>query len=216
MVTTENGNLSTKLLAKLFSLLEEKGVGTDRLHRILGSGVLADVFDSKAVLNNRSAIRNALALSSLHVSCSKPFALTVDYQSVKSSGIKYLPAEHKNMSAAYRSVQDMEVVEYLACLIGFNYPVQIYDVLAEIAKYEDLNSWRPGRFEHLVAYSQAFPKAEYPHVVVAPGPFPFDDEYLVAAYGGEKSVRGFSSFELGLGDIDTGYRYLMVKPINQE
>ncbi len=44
----------------LLRLLESKGMTTDRLTKLLASGILADVFDERASLANRAAVRTAL------------------------------------------------------------------------------------------------------------------------------------------------------------
>ncbi len=57
--------MNSRQLQSFLRLLEDKGVNVERSTTVLASGVLADVFDRDAKLDNREAVRAALGLGPL-------------------------------------------------------------------------------------------------------------------------------------------------------
>jgi hypothetical protein len=54
--------LTSGQLQNTLTLLEQKGVTPERFQTVLSSGLLSDIFDPKAILDDRDAFRVALKL----------------------------------------------------------------------------------------------------------------------------------------------------------
>jgi hypothetical protein len=132
---------------KLIELLEQKGVTPERFQIVLGSGILSDVFEEKATLGNRFAVRQALGLGPLP---SESIVLIVDYGQTLEQMIATGRYDWKNddITAKRFPIEGKGTVEFEAVLFHFD-----KDISSENAKEKiEEAGYEVGKIEHILSF----------------------------------------------------------------
>jgi hypothetical protein len=165
--------LSTKLttdqIQKLAEAMEPKGVAPERFQQILSSGVLGDLFEPGADLNNREAVRQALKLGPL-VGTGAPgtenpaegFRIVVDYAMTFEQMVAAGQYDWKNddIIAKQFPVTGEGRLECEARLFNFEHPTSSEDAEKAIRLTAPAGEWEPGKLEHLLAFGAKYPEEQ--------------------------------------------------------
>ena len=168
-------------LAKLISILEQEGVTHEHFQRVLESGVLGDIFDADATLDNRVLICEAI-----DVSLTKRGMLffTLDWpfkpeELFEKTGC-YCPTDRKNIALANipevrlpilaRSPASMGVMGLMGgrCVATrTEYEAKIFKFprgtsLRTVRRRMHTANWNPAGHEHLLGLLAAFPMGSKP------------------------------------------------------
>lgn len=191
---------------KFIELLEQKGVTPERFQTVLGSGILSDVFEEKATLSNRFAVRQAIGLGPLP---SEPIVLIVDYDQTLEQMIVAGRYDWKNddITAKRFPIEGKGTVEFEAVLFHFD-----KDISSETAKKQiEEAGYEVGKIEHILSFGANYPEEQRKFPIVGLG--------SVGEVYGDRDVpylRGFDSgryLNLGWWGLgwNAGFRFLGVR-----
>ena len=165
-------------LKKFIELLEQKGVTPNRFQLALASGVLSDVFEEKATLSNRLAVRRALELGAL---LSEHGSHIVDYGMSLDEMIAAGNYDWKNddLNAKQFPIVGKGKVEFEDTIFHFDRDISSEDVVKEIIATDSKNPWEPGKTENILAYGAKNPEEQR--------------KFLIVGLGSVGEVRGYRS-----------------------
>lgn len=140
---------------KFIELLEQKGVTPERFQTVLGSGILSDVFEEKATLGNRFAVRQALGLGPLP---SEPIVLIVDYGQTLEQMIAAGRYDWKNddITAKRFPIEGKGTVEFEAVLFHFDKDISSEDAKKQIEEA----GYEVGKIEHVLSFGANYPEEQ--------------------------------------------------------
>ena len=162
---------------KLAGMMEQNGVTPDRFERILGSGILADVFEPAARLSNREAIRQALELGPLlrdtPEASNRPeeFEIVVDFTMTLEQMVAAGKYDWKNddIIAKQFSVAGDGRIECEARLFHFERSIAAEDPERAIREAVPVGQWEPAKIEHLLAFGARYPDEQRKNPIVCLG-----------------------------------------------
>ncbi len=151
-------------LKKFIELLEQKGVTLERFQTVLGSGILSDVFEKKATLGNRFAVRQALGLGPLP---SEPIVLIVDYGQALEQMIAAGRYDWKNddITAKRFPIEGKGTVEFEAVLFHFDKDISSEDAKKQIEEA----GYEVGKIEHILSFGANYPEEQGKFPIVGLG-----------------------------------------------
>ncbi len=185
---------------KLVSLLEQRGVNTDRFQVVLESGLISDIFEPNAALANRLAVRRALGLGALS---STPGSHIVDYDAALEQMIAVGNYDWTNdhITSKWFTIVGKGKVEFEDTIFHFDRDISSEDVVKEILAADIKNPWEPGKIENILAYGAKNPEEQRKFPIVGLG--------SVGEVGGSRDVpylgRDDSGRRLGLDWWDGGW-----------
>lgn len=163
--TISSGNLQSFL-----RLLDDKGMTCGRFTAILGSGILADIFDPDADLGNRDAVRAALELGTI---MPEIFRLSVDYgmslEQMIAAGRYDGKNRDINITQNHFQIEGRGIVEFEARYFHFNLNVFSEKAVKWIKQADKSNPWSPAKIEHLLSLGATFPDEQRKFPIVSPG-----------------------------------------------
>jgi len=160
---------------KLAALMEQKGVTFKRFERIFASGLLADMLEPDANLDNRKGVREALKLGPLPRGdqnvATAGTAIMVDYsltleQMMAAGKFDWL---NNDINSDQFPIQGEGQVGYEVKLFHFNENVSSQDAEKKIKEADTASPWEPGRIEHLLAFGTRYPEEQRKHPILALG-----------------------------------------------
>ncbi len=157
-----NNTYTPAQLKKLIELIGQQS--TERMQVILGSGVISDVFNPKATLANRFAIRQALDLGPLP---SEPIVLIVDYGQTLEQMIVAGRYDWKDDDITVKRfpIEGKGAVEFEAVLFHFD-----KDVSSENAKKQiEEAGYEVGKIEHVLSFGANYPEEQRKFPIVGLG-----------------------------------------------
>lgn len=163
----ETTHTSQQLMAFL-KLLDAKKMTHDRFTSLLGSGILADVLDSDADLDNREAVRTALNLGVL---VSDIFRFTVDYNQSLEVMIAAGQYDWKSddITAKRFSIEGSGIVECEAHYFHFNCSIFSKNAIKGIKATDSGNPWMPAKIEHMLSHGKTFPEEQRKFQIIGLG-----------------------------------------------
>ncbi len=152
--------LPLKQITAVLNLFDAKGMTHERMTEILKSGILADVCDGDALLNNRLNVRIALGLE---MDLEKPFILTMDYNQLRRTlsnagsrvwGSRFYwinpdTADPRNTLIVGEGIDRVE-----AKVFRFDESFSLDEIFQGIATADKSRPWQSARLEHLCALGQ--------------------------------------------------------------
>ncbi len=149
---------------KFIELLEQKGVTPERFQIVLGSGILSDVFEEKATLGNRFAVRQALGLCPLP---SEPIVLIVDYSQTLEVMIAAGRYDWKNndITAKRFPIEGKGTVEFEAALFHFDKDISSEDAKKQIEEA----GYEVGKIEHVLSFGANYPEEQRKFPIIGLG-----------------------------------------------
>ncbi|MFA6315368.1 MAG: hypothetical protein WC648_03335 [Candidatus Paceibacterota bacterium] len=191
---------------KFIELLEQKWVTPERFQTVLGSGILSDIFEEKATLSNRFAVRQALCLGPLP---SEPIVLIVDYGQTLEQMIVAGRYDWKNddITVSRFPIEGKGTVEFEAVLFHFDKDISSEDAKKQIEEA----GYEVGKIEHVLSFGANYPEEQRKFPIVGLG--------SVGEVGGRRYVPDLygdgSDRDLNLGwwdsDWDADCRFLGVR-----
>ncbi len=138
------------------------------MQEILGSGLVSDIFDPRAKLANRLAVRQALGLGPLP---SEPGFHIVDFgQSLEDMIIAgNYDWVNSDINARRFPVVGKGKVEFEDTLFDFGRNVSSEEAASLIAAADLTNPWAPGKIENLLAYGAKNPEEQRKYPIIALG-----------------------------------------------
>ena len=200
-------------LKKLMEVL--KGKSRDQMQRVLGSGLVSDIFNPEAKLTNRLAIRQALGLGALP---SEPGQHIVDYYGMSHEDMM-VAGNYDWKDGAIKPVRfpvkGEGKVEFEDTLFHFDRSISSKDAIKEIVNADKANPWAPAKTENILAYGAKNPEEQRKYPIVGLG--------SVAEVRGRRSVlyldEGGSRRNLYLNWFDddwhSDYRFLAVRKVSR-
>ncbi len=173
--SSADNSYTTHQLMKLAGLMEQKGVTFKRFERVFASGLLADIFEPDANLNNRKGVREALKLAPLqpgeHVVAPAENTILVDYnltleQMIAAGKFDWL---NNDINSNQFPVKGEGLVNYEVRLFEFNEVISSQDAEKRIEEADPANPWEPARIEHLLAFGTKYPEEQRKHPILALG-----------------------------------------------
>lgn len=151
-------------LKKFIELLEQKGVTPERFQTVLRSGILSDVFEEKATLDNRYDVRLALGLGPL---TSEPIVLIIDYSQTFEQMIAAGCYEWKNdnITAERFPIKGKGTVEFEAVLFHFSKGIWSEDAKKQIEQA----GYEVGKIEHILSFGAKYPEEQRKFSIVGLG-----------------------------------------------
>ncbi len=151
-------------LTKFFELLEHRGMTPARFQILLGSGILSDVFEERATLINRFAVRQALGLGPLP---SEPIVLIVDYGQTLEQMIAAGRYDWKNDDITTKRfpVEGKGTIEFEAVLFHFDKDISSEDAKKQIEEA----GYEVGKIEHILSFGANYPEEQRKFPVVGLG-----------------------------------------------
>jgi len=153
---------TTAQLKKLIELIGQQS--TERMQAILGSGIISDVFNPKATISNRFAVRQALGLGPLP---SEPIVLIVDYGQTLEQMIAAGRYDWKNdnITAKRFPIEGKGTVEFEAVLFHFD-----KDISSENAKKQiEEAGYEVAKIEHILSFGANYPEEQRKFPIVGLG-----------------------------------------------
>jgi len=194
---------------KFIELLEQKGVTPERFQTVLGSGILSDVFEEKATLGNRYAVRQALGLGPLPF---EPIVLIVDYGQTLEQMIVAGRYDWKNddITAKRFPIEGKGTVEFEAALFHFGKDISSEDAKKQIEEA----GYEVGKIEHILSFGANYPEEQrkFPIVGLASVGKVSGRRY-VPCLSGDGSRRRLDLRWWG-GDWYARYRFLGVRKVS--
>ncbi len=194
-------------LKKFIGLLEQKRVTPERFQRVLGSGILSDLFEEGATLTNRFTVQQALGLGPIP---SEPVRLIVNYDQTLKEMIAAGRYDWKSKHIVTEKfpVEGNGIIEFEAVLFHFR-----EDVSSENAKKSiEKAGYEVGKIEHLLSFGANYPGEQRKSTIVGLGSVGWvaDSRQVICLYAGTNSTR-----QLVLGwwgrDWRPYYRFLAVR-----
>jgi len=144
--------------------LEQKGVTPERFQTVLGSGILSDIFEEKATLGNRFAVRQALGLGPLP---SEPIVLIVDYSQTLEEMIAVGRYDWKDDDIIVKRfpIEGKGIVEFEAVLFHFD-----KNISSECAKKQiEQAGYEVAKIEHILSFGANYPEEQRKFPIVGLG-----------------------------------------------
>jgi len=199
---------------KFIELLEQKGVTPSRFQLALASGVLSDVFEEKATLSNRLAVRRALELGALS---SELGSHIVDYDMSLDEMIVAGNYDWKNddLNAKRFPIIGKGKVEFEDTIFHLDRNISSEDAVKEIIAADPKNPWEPGKTENILAYGAKNPEEQRKFPIVGLGSVGevFGDRY-VPGLGRDGSKRRLYLLWWG-DDWNANFRFLAVRKVSR-
>lgn len=201
---------TSQQLSKLNSILEQRGVTPDQFQLVLGSGLLSDIFDPRAKISNRIAVRQALELGALP---SEPGRHIVNFGLNLADMISAGNYDWKNENITEDKfpVKGEGQVEFEDTIFHFDRSISSEDAVTQIIAADPENPWEPAKIENLLAYGAKNPEEQRKFPIVGLGSVGKvsggrDVPYLY----GVDSKRSLYLLSWN-GDWDGRYRFLAVR-----
>ncbi len=155
-------------LTKFFELLEQRGMTPARFQILLGSGILSDVFEEKATLGNRFAVRQALGLGALP---STPGSHIVDYSLDLEAMIAVGNYDWRNDDITDKRFPIVGTgrAEFEYTIFHFDRNMSSEDAVKEIVAADAENPWEPAKIENILAYGAKNPEEQRKFPIVGLG-----------------------------------------------
>jgi hypothetical protein len=183
-------------------------VTTERFQTVLGSGILSDVFEEKATLSNRFAVRQALGLDPLPY---EPIVLIVDYNQTLEQMIAAGRYDWTSSDITVKRfpIEGKGVVEFEAILFHFDKNISSGKVKCQIEEA----GWQVGNIEHLLSFGANYPEEQRKYTIIGLGyPSGFIGWRYISLLDKNDSKRILSSFIYWCGfDCCNYYRFLAVR-----
>ncbi|MEI6552967.1 MAG: hypothetical protein WCO09_00180, partial [bacterium] len=159
---------TSQQLSKLNSILEQRGVTPDRFQEVLGSGLLSDIFDPRAKISNRIAVRQALELGVLP---SEPGQHVVNYSLSLADMISAgnYDWKNENITSDRFPINGEGQVEFEDTIFHFDRSISSEDAVAQIIAADLENPWEPAKIENLLAYGAKNPEEQCKFPIVGLG-----------------------------------------------
>lgn len=140
----------------------------ERFQAVLGSGLVADIFNPNAQIANRLAVRRALGLGVLP---STPGSHVVDYGMSLEQMIAAGNYDWKNddITAKRFPIVGTGRVEFEDTIFHFDRDISSEDAVKEIAAADPKNPWQPGKIENILAYGAKNPEEQRKFPIVGLG-----------------------------------------------
>jgi hypothetical protein len=205
--------VTTRQLSKFLELLEQKGVTPEIFQQRLSNGVLADIFDSAAVFQDRDQWRNAFGLGPV---IPEPIILTIDYTKSLEQMIAAGNYDWKNddLTASRFPIVGEGMAEYEFRYVHPNRSISSEGAINLIKKEDSENPWIPAQTEHLLSFGAAYPEEQRKYPIVALG--------SVGEVGGrrvpsldEGVARRHLSLHWWVLDWDSRFRFLVVRKVTR-
>ena len=194
------------------NLIHAKDPSLERLDALYSSGILSDLLDTNACLDDRDSVRKALKLG---VALPENLTLSVDYSRSLETMIAAGQYDWKNddITAKKFPVQGSGVQQFEALLLHWDKGITSDDAIKSMAGLDEENPWQPGRIEHLLSFGEKYPGEQRKYPIIGLG--------SVARVGGGRDVPGLGVLDrgrrLGLGWWGGGwggrYRFLAVRAV---
>ena len=155
-------------MSKLNSILEQRGVTPDHFQSVLGSGLLSDIFDPRAKISNRIAVRQVLELGALP---SEPGRHIVNFSLSLVDMISAGNCDWKNENITEDKfpVKGEGQVEFEDTIFHFDRSISSEDAAAQIIAADPENPWEPAKIENLLAYGAKTPEEQRKFPIVGLG-----------------------------------------------
>ncbi len=175
--TSADTTYTTHQLMKLAELMEQKGITLKRFERIYTSGLLADIFEPEADLDNRNGVRAALKLGALaprgdqNIATAAGSAIVVDYsmtleQLIAAGKFDWL---NNDINSDQFPVKGEGKAEYETKLFQFDGNISSENAVIKIKEFDPANPWEPAKIEHLLAFGSKYPDEQRKHPILALG-----------------------------------------------
>lgn len=153
--------MTTGQIQEIFRIADAKRMTTERMTKIISSGILADLFDEEADLSRRDDVRKALGLERLE------FRVRVDYNlSLKQMiGACDCDWNNPNITEENFSLCGEGARKYVVELINFNRVLFSNEVEKELKT----RGLRPAKIEELLAFGVTYPEEQRKFPIVALG-----------------------------------------------
>lgn len=199
-----NNTYTPAQLKKLIELIGQQS--TERMQAILGSGVISDVFDPKATLANRFAVRQALGLGPLP---SEPIVLMVDYGQTLEQMIAAGRYDWKNddITAKLFPIEGKGTVEFEAVLFHFD-----KDISSDNAKKQiEEAGYEVGKIEHILSFGANYPEEQRKFPIVGLGSVGKVNGYRNVPCLNEDDSKRYLYLYWWVDDWSAGYCFLGVR-----
>ena len=153
----------------------------DRFQAVLGSGLVTDIFHGDAKIENRLAVRRALALGALP---SSPGSHVVDYGLDLEAMIAAGNYDWRNddITAKRFPIVGTGRVEFEDTIFHFDRNTSSEDAVKEIVSADTKNPWAPGKIENILAYGAKNPEEQRKFPIVGLGSAPAVDGHRSVPY----------------------------------
>ena len=200
-------------LTKFIETMRQKNMTPERFNGLLGSGILADVLDPNACLDNRDAVRIALKLGAV---MPENIPLSIDYsQSLE----QMIAAGHydwvnSDITPKRFKLEGKGVIEFETRVIHFNRSISSEDAIEAIKHINTENPLEPAKIEHLLAFGAKYPEEQRKYPIIGLGSVAeVDGDRYVPCLGQGGAGRGLSLYWWD-GDWDGGCRFLAVRKLS--
>lgn len=156
-------------LTKLTALMHNRGMTPARFQKILGSGVLTDIFDEKAVLSDRVAICSALKLDLERLGI---YRFTVEYGKPVTERLEACKKDFpwKIDLPKHLFEEKLEAtMQFEGCLLEAPEGASRSSILRRTASKDRSNPWVPADSDHMLAFATKFPhvtqQSEFHYIV---------------------------------------------------
>ena len=146
------------------NLIQAKDPSLERLDALYGSGILSDLLDPAACLDDRSAIRIALKLG---VAMPEQIVLSVDYgqsleQMIAAGNYDWT---NSDITAKRFSPKGEGTEQFEAKIFHFDRNISS-EAAVEAIK---VAGWEPGKIEHLLAFGAKYPEEQRKYPIIGLG-----------------------------------------------
>lgn len=174
---------TTEQLRKMMEVVPE-GTSVEHFQAVLASGLISDIFNPRAQLTQRLAVRRALGLGPLQ---STPGRHVIDYgltfdQRVNAGNYDF---KHDGITSERFPIIGEGQAEFEDTLLHFDKDISSEDALAEIAKVDLENPWLPAKAENTLAYGAKNPEEQRKYPIIGLG--------SVAEVDGDRRVLGLDA-----------------------
>jgi len=171
-----NNTITSPQLAKLVEIMDQQKTSPERFQKIVASGILTDVFEPDAQLDNREGVRQALKVASALGQSNegvlqKEIVIEVDYamtleQMIVAGNYDWI---NSDCNTEQFSPAGEGRMEYEAKLFHFDHSVYSETVVDKTKGADTSNAWEPGKIEHLLAFGAKYPDEQREHPIVGLG-----------------------------------------------
>ena len=145
-------------------LIHAKDPSLERLDALYRSGILSDLFDPNACLDDRNAVRTALKLG---VVLPESMTLSVDYGCSLEQMIVagYYDCGYHNITAKRFPMIGNGVEQFEVKIFHFGRSLRLKEIISAICSA----GWDKGEIEHLLAFGKKYPEEQRKRSIIALG-----------------------------------------------